>query len=30
MHEKILATYELKGKEKNQSAGAHFPNKLKL
>jgi len=30
MYEKILATYELKEKGKNQSAGAHLPNKLKL
>jgi len=30
MHEKILITHELKGKGKNQSAGAHLTNKLKL
>ena len=30
IYEKILATHELKRKKKNQSAGAHLTNKLKL
>ena len=30
MHEKIMTTHELKGKRKNQSAGAHLSNKVKL